>query len=165
MTPTDVTTMPELDSTFLERFLQQHGARARILHLAQPTRTVDEAARALGVSARQIVKSLLFCDAEKRGVVAVIRGDQRVNPVQLGAASGLSDLRLAPAALVLELTGYRPGALPPVAHRTALPVVIDPAVLAESVVYAGGGDDDTIVELPAEELLRLSRATVAAISS
>jgi prolyl-tRNA editing enzyme YbaK/EbsC (Cys-tRNA(Pro) deacylase) len=37
-------------------------------------------------------------------------------------------------------------------------VYIDPGVLEVDVVYCGGGDVDALVEVPTEELARITRA-------
>jgi len=148
----------------LEAFVTQHGARACVRRLGQPTRTVDEAARALGVEPRSIVKSLVFRSADGLTVVAVVRGDQRVDPERVARASGSSALKLAPAPDVVTVTGYPAGATPPVGHRSPLPVYVDPAVLEETVVYGGGGDDQSMLEITTDDLVRLARATVAPIA-
>jgi Cys-tRNA(Pro) deacylase len=125
---------------------------------------VDEAARALGVEPHSIVKSLVFRSADGITVLAVIRGDQRVDVQRLAQASGVSSLKLVPATDVEALTGYPAGATPPIGHRTPLPVYVDPAVLEEAVVFGGGGDEQAMLEISSEELVRLARATVALIS-
>lgn len=156
--------MSRLGPNDLEAFVTQHGARARVRRLGQPTRTVDEAARALGVAPRSIVKSLVFRSDDAVTVLAVVRGDQRVDVQRLAQASGVSSPKLVPATEVEAITGYPAGATPPVGHRTALPVYVDPAVLEEAVVFGGGGDEQSMLEIAPEELVHLARATVAPIS-
>jgi len=73
-------------------------------------------------------------------------------------------LKLAPAPDVVAVTGYPAGATPPVGHRSPLPVYVDPAVLEETVVYGGGGDDQSMLEIATDDLVRLARATVAPIA-
>ncbi|MBO9385181.1 MAG: YbaK/EbsC family protein [Thermomicrobium sp.] len=148
----------------LAAFLSRRAARARLLPAEQPTRTVEEAARALGVTPRQIIKSLLFCAEDGTCVLAIVRGDQRVDPARLRAACGGTPLKLAPARQVLAVTGYPAGATPPVGHSIPLRVLVDPAVLAEPLVYGGGGDERTMLEISPEEIVRLTEALVAAIA-
>jgi hypothetical protein len=120
----------------LAAFLSRRAARARLLPAEQPTRTVEEAARALGVTP----------------------------PARLRAACGGTPLKLAPARQVLAVTGYPAGATPPVGHSIPLRVLVDSAVLAEPLVYGGGGDERTMLEISPEEIVRLTGALVAAIA-
>lgn len=157
-------TVSRRDTTVLEAFLTRQGVQARLLRLEQPTRTVAQAAQALGVSPRCIVKSLLFRNADGTCVLAVVRGDQRVDRVLLAAAIGCDQLTLAPAEHVVTVTGYPAGATPPVGHATPVPVIVDPAVLEEPVVYGGGGDDHTMLEIRPEDIVRVSGARVVRIA-
>ena len=59
---------------------------------------------------------------------------------------------------VLRVTGYPVGAVPPFPLKTDVPAYIDPKVLEVDVVYCGGGDVDALLEVPTEELARVTRA-------
>ncbi|MCX7622685.1 MAG: YbaK/EbsC family protein [Thermomicrobium sp.] len=156
--------MTRLGPAELAAYVAARAARGRVLHLEQPTRTVSEAARALGVHPQRIVKSLLFHADDGQALLAIVRGDQRVDPERLARVAGKQRVELAPAVEVVAVTGYPAGATPPVGHRAPLPVFVDPAVLEESVVYGGGGDERSMLEIPTEDLVRLTGATVAPIS-
>jgi prolyl-tRNA editing enzyme YbaK/EbsC (Cys-tRNA(Pro) deacylase) len=62
---------------------------------------------------------------------------------------------------VLELSGYQVGTVPPIGLKTPMPAYMDPAVLANDVIYAGGGGIDALLRMSPEVLLRASRAEVA----
>ena len=49
-----------MNSTDLQRFIDRHHVQATILSMDQHTPTVPDAAKALGVETRQIIKSLVF---------------------------------------------------------------------------------------------------------
>jgi Cys-tRNA(Pro) deacylase len=125
---------------------------------------VDEAARALGVQPRAIVKSLLFRSQDGQTVLAIVRGDQRVDPQRLARAAGLPQLALAPAQEVAAVTGYPAGATPPVGHRTPIPVYVDPGVLEEAVVFGGGGDEQSMLEIVPTEIVQMTGAIVTPIA-
>jgi prolyl-tRNA editing enzyme YbaK/EbsC (Cys-tRNA(Pro) deacylase) len=67
--------------------------------------------------------------------------------------------------VVLELTGYPPGATPPVGHLTPLKVIVDRSVLQEPIVYGGGGGSDVMLRISPHEILRLTGAIVADVTS
>ena len=142
------------------------------------TPTVPAAAAALGVAPDQIIKTLLFLveapgelDTPPRPVVVISHGEKRVDRGLLAAYWGVGKKRvsLAPAELVLGLLGYPAGGVPPFGHRTAFPVLVDAAILTlrdrfDGIIYAGGGDDHTMLQLTVDELLRVTGAEVVAVT-
>lgn len=160
----------------LEIYLREHMPAARLLSGLGETPTVPAAALALGVDVEQIIKTLLFvverpAPATDDLVVVISHGERRVDKALLAGAVGSSKKKvtLAPAALVLERTGYAVGGVPPVGHRTALPVYLDESVLRMAaahggVVYGGGGDDRTMLHLDIDDLLRLVAPVVLPLS-
>ncbi len=65
--------------------------------------------------------------------------------------------------------GYPAGGVPPFGHRTALPVILDETILAlndryAGLIFAGGGDDRTMMELTVAELIRVTQPTVLHVS-
>lgn len=143
----------------LQRFLEEHQARAHILQLPVETPTVEAAARAVGTVPDKIVKSLLFL-VDRRPVLVIACGPQRVAAEVIARHYGLSRkrVRLAGPQAVLEATGYSIGALPPFGHRQALPTLLDRRVFDHEHVYAGGGSLTALVRLSPDELLRLTGA-------
>ncbi len=168
--------MSQLTPADLESYIAAHGVRARVLHGLGATPTVPAAAQALGVASDQIIKTLLFLvevgGAEPRRPVIVIgNGERFVDKRALAAHFGVGQKRvkLAPPDVVLELLGYPAGGVPPFGHRAQVPCLVDQAVvdLRErfgGVIYGGGGDDQTMMELTVDELLRVVQPAVVAVS-
>ncbi len=65
---------------------------------------------------------------------------------------------------VLDITGYRAGAVPPCGLESALPVVADTAVFEPDVVYCGGGTTATMLKLRSDDLRRLLDPLVADVA-
>ena len=74
-------------------------------------------------------------------------------------------MTLAPGRVVRDLTGYKPGAVPPVGLATDVPVVADPGVFAPEVVYCGGGAGAAMLRIGAADLRELLAASVVPIAS
>ena len=140
--------------------LRQAGVDAQILEFPQSTRTARDAAAAVGTTVAQIVKSLVFL-AGGRPVLVLGSGANRVDGAKLAAAAGVVRVAKADAELVRDVTGFAIGGVPPVGHRSTLPVYLDRDLMAFDVVYASGGTPNTVFPIAPRELARLTAATVA----
>lgn len=160
----------------LQRFIDAHAIQAELLRDIGHTPTVPAAARALGVTPDQVIKTLLFL-IEQPGqdaatpVVVISHGERRVDKGVLAAHFGVARKRvtLAPAEAVLATLGYPAGGAPPFGHATPLPVIVDASVQAldgwcGGVIFGGGGDDRTMMRLTVAELLRVTGAEVLAVT-
>jgi prolyl-tRNA editing enzyme YbaK/EbsC (Cys-tRNA(Pro) deacylase) len=146
-------------------FVQAVGVEATLVEHGAPMPTVEQAARALGVAREDIVKSILFEEkrGERRALLAVASGMNRVSASKLAQAAGFSSLRLAPGERVLAVTGYPTGGVPPVAHASPLRVLVDARLSDRDVVYAGGADEHHMLRIRPGDIVRLTNATVADI--
>jgi prolyl-tRNA editing enzyme YbaK/EbsC (Cys-tRNA(Pro) deacylase) len=161
----------------LQTYIEVHGIAARLVLDLGDTSTVPLAAAALGVETERIIKSLLLLvrlpgrgDPPRGGtgylnpqpVLVISNGERRVDYRAIAAHFGVGrkKVEFAPADVVLALFGYPAGGVPPFGHRTPVPVILDPAVLAlpggdAATVYGGGGDDSTMLEITVGELRRV----------
>jgi Cys-tRNA(Pro) deacylase len=151
-------------TSLLEQMIANGAITAELIAPGVPTPTVPDAAAALGVDERQIVKSLLFAAKDGSVVLAVLSGASRVDRKKLRELTGLRGLELAPAEVVLEKTGYPAGGTPPVGHVMTLDVVIDSSVTELPVVFGGGGRIDSLLRITPDEIVRVTNATVADIA-
>jgi prolyl-tRNA editing enzyme YbaK/EbsC (Cys-tRNA(Pro) deacylase) len=137
----------------LERYIAEHGIAAEMLHLPGETPTVEEAARVVGCAPSQIVKSVLFTVNEEP-YLCIACGTARVSYRKLATRLGVGRkrIKLAKAETVLAHTGYAVGTVPPFGHPAPLTRFIDPSVLAQDEVYAGGGGIAALVRIRSEDL-------------
>jgi prolyl-tRNA synthetase len=102
-------------------------------------RTVEEVAQFLGVTPREVAKTLIY--ETERGVVAVlIRGDHEVNDIKVKNLLGVTDLLLAGPAKVKEITGAEVGFAGPVGLK--LPIYADRAVAVLAAMVTGANRND-----------------------
>jgi prolyl-tRNA editing enzyme YbaK/EbsC (Cys-tRNA(Pro) deacylase) len=155
----------------LEAYIADQGIAAVLIGGLGDTPTVPAAAAALGVAPEQIIKTLLFLverpHTGAQPLVVISYGERRVDKSLLAVRweVGKKRVSLAPAAVVQDLLGYAAGGVPPFGHRTALPVVIDAGILDQraahaGIIYGGGGDDQTMMKLTVDELLRVTGGEV-----
>ena len=147
----------------VDNALTDQGVEHEIIQLESSARTAMLAAEALGVPVSWVVKSLVF-RADGRPLLALVDGAATVDTDALARLLDAGEVALARPNEVRELTGYEPGAVPPVGLATALPVLVDPAVLAPEVVYCGGGATTAMLRIRTTDLERLLGARVVAIA-
>jgi Cys-tRNA(Pro) deacylase len=145
-------------SATVREFAAANGLQARVLAMPENTHTAEDAARALRTDLAHIAKSLLAHLSDGRFVLCILRGDQRLDRKKLCRAAGAKHISLAKADDVLRVTGYPVGAVPPFPLKTDVPALMDPKVLEVDMVYCGGGDVDALLEVPTEELARVTGA-------
>ncbi len=145
------------DDRDLQAYLEANVIQAQIIQLEGEVRTVDQAAEAMGVSPKQIVKSLLFVAGE-RPVLVIALGPDRVDPDVLKQILGLTEgqLKLATPDQVLALSGYAVGTVPPIALANPMEVLIDRSVLSLDRVFAGGGSSSALLAIAPDELVERS---------
>ncbi len=144
-------------------YLAQHGVPADFLAPGVPMPTVASAAAALQAPVEQILKTLLFVDANGNYVVAIAGGNLRIDRTHLALASGLIKPRIASAEEVLEITGYPAGGVAPLGFTRDVRVIVDARVLELPVAFGGGGHEDLLLRVDPSDVVRLNRAVVAAI--
>jgi Cys-tRNA(Pro) deacylase len=133
---------------------------ATIQEFAQGTKTVEQAARAVGCEREQIVKTVvLVCDGEY--VLALVPGDRRADERKIAAELGARDVRVARADEVVAATGFEPGGVAPFPRRDAVAVLIERTLLQHSQVWIGAGSPAHMAMLAPSDLQRLSGARPA----
>jgi prolyl-tRNA editing enzyme YbaK/EbsC (Cys-tRNA(Pro) deacylase) len=128
-----------------------------------PTRTSEEAARAVGCDVGAIAKSLIF-RGNDRPVLAIASGAHRVDHAAIEAAIGQKILR-ADGRWVREATGFAIGGVAPLGHLSPPSVVLDDALWGYVEIWAAAGAPDAVFRTTADALLRLTggvRARLAA---
>jgi prolyl-tRNA editing enzyme YbaK/EbsC (Cys-tRNA(Pro) deacylase) len=136
------------------------GLPVDVRRLDRPTRTVQEAARAVGCLDAQIAKSIVFV-ADGDPVIVIVSGEHRIDEGKLADLLDVAEVRQASGDEVRAATGFSPGGVAPFAH--GLPVVLDEALLRHDRVYAAGGDGNSLFEVDPQALVSCTNARVAPI--
>lgn len=155
-----------LSTEELAKYISQEAIDATLVHPDGPTPTVEAAAAAVGTRPEQIVKSLLFF-VDDNPVLAISCGMDRIDRRCLAAYFGVGRKRvkLAGPKEVEEITGYSVGAVPPFGHAQTLQVFLDPRVLEQQSIFAGGGADNSLLKITSNELQRVTQAVVLDLQS
>ena len=134
------------------------GLDVQVQRLEDSTRTVSDAARAVGCEEAEIAKSIVFV-ADGEPVVCVASGAHRIDPDKLAETLDVAELRQAGADEVRAATGFAIGGVPPLGH--GLPVVVDSELLQHERVWAAAGDPHCLFEVDPRELAECTSARVA----
>jgi prolyl-tRNA editing enzyme YbaK/EbsC (Cys-tRNA(Pro) deacylase) len=138
-------------------FIRSSGTEAIIEEFPQGTPTARDAAQAVGCELGQIVKSLVFtCGASN--VLVMVPGDRRADGTKIASAAGCEKARVAGGELVVEATGFEPGAVAPFPLRRIDRVFVDRSLLALDRVWIGAGSTRHMAALAPGDLVRLARA-------
>jgi prolyl-tRNA editing enzyme YbaK/EbsC (Cys-tRNA(Pro) deacylase) len=143
--------------------LKERGFTARVVELADSTRTAKEAAQAIGCGVEQIVKSLVFRGKQtNQPILVVASGQNRVNEKRLGELTGEPIVK-ADADFVRQQTGFVVGGVPPVGHKEPLTTFIDEDLLQLSEIWAAAGTPFAVFQLTPAELQAMTGGRVVSI--
>jgi Cys-tRNA(Pro)/Cys-tRNA(Cys) deacylase len=144
----------------VHNFLVEKDVPHEVVHLPALSKTAKAAAECLGVPLREVVKSLVFL-LDERPTLVLVPGDRVADSGLLCAVTGCERAVLAKGQQVLDITGYRTGAVPPFGLKSDLPVVADTGVFEPDVVYCGGGATAAMLKMRSADLRRLLDPVVA----
>ena len=138
------------------------GLEVDVKTLEQPTRTVHEAASAVGCQDSQIAKTLVFV-ADGDPVLVVASGAHRVDLDLLADVFDVAEIRQATPEEVRVATGYPVGGVSPLGCH--LPIAFDETLLDYSCIYAAGGDGNTLFQVNPRTLADSLKAQVVRVAA
>jgi len=138
------------------------GLEVEVRTLDAPTRTVAEAAAAVGADEAQIAKTLVFV-ADGDPVMVVASGAHRVDPDLLADVFDVAQIRQASSEEVRVATGYPIGGVSPLGCH--LPIAFDETLLEYDRVFAAGGDGNTLFEVDPRTLADVLHARVVQVAA
>jgi prolyl-tRNA editing enzyme YbaK/EbsC (Cys-tRNA(Pro) deacylase) len=137
---------------------KQLGLEVTIRQLEASTKTVSDAALAVGCQEAEIAKSIVFV-ADGEPVVCIASGAHRIDTDKLAETLDVAEVRQAGADEVRAATGFAIGGVPPFGH--GLPVIFDEALLGHERVWAAAGNANSLFCADPRKLARCTEATVA----
>jgi prolyl-tRNA editing enzyme YbaK/EbsC (Cys-tRNA(Pro) deacylase) len=141
---------------------RQLGLEVDVQQLESSTRTVSEAAEAIGCKEAEIAKSIVFV-ADGEPVLCIASGEHRIDTDRLAEALDVAEVRQAGPDEVRAATGFPIGGVPPFGHD--LPVLLDEALLGHERVWAAGGDGHSLFCVDPRELADCTGARVTAVGT
>jgi Cys-tRNA(Pro)/Cys-tRNA(Cys) deacylase len=146
-------------------------ARQRIAHTVHAYRhdpRADsyglEAATALGIEPARCFRTLV-AEVDGRLTVGVVPVTGALDLRALAAAAGGKRAAMADPGAAERATGYVRGGISPFAQRRRLPVVLDASAGEHDTIYVSGGRRGLEIEVAPADLVTVTAATVAPIST
>ncbi|HET8880029.1 MAG TPA: YbaK/EbsC family protein [Arthrobacter sp.] len=147
------------------RFLADAAARGLTVELVErmAAHSLEEAAAILGITPRDIVKSLVVKHKDGSFLFALIPGDRQISWPKLRQLVGVNKLSLPSADVALAATGYERGTITPLGSTTDWPVYADSTVAGRRISM-GAGEHGYSAFVEADALLDSLAAVVADIT-
>ena len=136
------------------------GLEVNVQRLEASTRTVKDAAMAVGCQEAEIAKSIVFV-ADGDPVVCIASGRHRIDTEKLADALDVAQVRQAAADEVRAATGFAIGGVPPFGHD--LPILFDESLLEHGRVWAAAGDPHSLFCVDPRRLADCVKARVVAV--
>ena len=138
------------------------GLAMEVQRLSASTRTVKDAAQAVGCEESEIAKAIVFV-ADGDPVMCLASGRHRIDTDKIAEALDVAEVRQAAPDEVRAATGFAIGGVPPFGHD--LPVLFDSALLEHERVWAAAGDPHSLFCVDPRRLADCIGARVAAVGA
>jgi Cys-tRNA(Pro)/Cys-tRNA(Cys) deacylase len=145
----------------LLNYIQDHQVHAELLRFNQSCHSVAEAALAAGTTPDNLIKNICLIDEQGNLIVAIVKGEDRVDFNEIGKALNIRPPRIASTEEIILKTGYPCGGVPSFSYEATF--LIDPRVMEKEAVYTGGGSPYALIKITPSELLQANRGLVVRI--
>lgn len=122
-----------------------------------------EAVSKLGVEPERLYKTLVVETHDRRLANAVVAVADQLDFKKLARALSVKAVHLAEATAAQRKTGYVTGGIAPLGQKDRLPTIVDASVRQHETILVSAGRRGLSVELHVDDLLNLSRGTIATI--
>ena len=151
----------------ITRMLDARKVRYTAYELPAEKLGAEETARLLNLPLELIYKTIVVRrEGPGKPVLAVVPGDREVNLKLLAKALNEKKLHLPSEREAEQLTGLQAGGISPLALiNKGFQVVIDARAQAHPEIHVSGGQRGLNISLPVADLVKLTNARLADISS
>jgi prolyl-tRNA editing enzyme YbaK/EbsC (Cys-tRNA(Pro) deacylase) len=139
---------------------RQLGLEVQVQRLEASTRTVRDAAEAVGCDESEIAKAIVFV-ADGDPVLCVASGRHRIDTDKLADLLDVAEVRIAAPDEVRAATGFAIGGVPPFGHE--LPVLFDESLMEHERIWAAAGDPHSLFCVDPRRLAECTEARVVTL--
>ncbi|MDO5714715.1 MAG: YbaK/EbsC family protein [Tissierellia bacterium] len=136
--------------------LKIFGLDNRVKEFDESTATVEEAAKAVGCTEREIGKTMSFKDKNNNAFLIVIAGDGRIDNRKFKDEFKMKATMLSPEE-VETMVGHSIGGVCPFGINPKVDVYFDTSIKDHEYIYPACGSTNSCVKLTPEEMKMASR--------
>ena len=145
----------------IKQYIKDNHFQAEYLSFTTSCHSVEDAAKSVHTSTENLVKNICLLDQQGNLIVAIVKGEDRVNLKKIGEALDIEPPRPAKPEEVLEKTSYICGGVPSFGYSATF--LIDPKVMEKEMVYSGGGSENSLIKISPQELQRANQGQIIKI--
>jgi Ala-tRNA(Pro) deacylase len=146
----------------LQEWLTQNGIEHTVLR-HEPVFTSEQAAAVRGTPLASGAKALVM-RAGEGFVLLVLPADRKLDSRKARAALGVKSMRFASAEEVEQLTGLKPGSIPPFGSLFGLKTYCDPALGENDSINFNAGDHAISIHMTHADYLNLETPALVGIT-
>lgn len=140
------------------------GLQIELRVMDQSTRTAEDAAEACGCTVGQIVKSLVFENADTGALaLLLVSGSHNADLEYISSRYGLN-LKRCDGRRVRDETGFAIGGVAPIGHKTPVATWLDESLLDHETVWAAAGRPDSVFSVDPRALVDAVKPQLIAVS-
>jgi Ala-tRNA(Pro) deacylase len=139
----------------LVQFLREAKVEHTVLQ-HEPVFTSEDSARVRGTTLSSGAKALI-CKCDEQFVMFVMPADRKLASKKVRQALQKRSLRFGSPEEVLQLTGLRPGSIPPFGSLFQLPTYCDRALQQEPRINFNAGDHAISISMSSQEYERVEQ--------
>ncbi|MEC5324936.1 YbaK/EbsC family protein [Aurantimonas sp. A3-2-R12] len=148
----------------VEADAEAKGLKIAVVETAKSARSAEEAAKAVGASVGQIVKSLVFKGtATGQAYLLLVSGANRVDEASMATHFGEA-LERPDADFVRQATGFAIGGVSPLGASRKLATLMDEDLFQHATVWAAAGTPRHVFEVVPLQLRSATGATVGRVT-
>jgi Cys-tRNA(Pro) deacylase len=114
----------------------------------------EVSAQSLGVTEREVVKTLVMQDEDAKPLIVLMHGDRKVSTKNLARQAGAKRVEPCKPDVAQRHSGYQVGGTSPFGTRKKLPVYMERSILELPQIFINGGRRGFLVRISPQDILR-----------
>ena len=151
-------------SVDVHNFLVERDVPHEVFPVRGRLRSPERLAAVLDLPPEEVGKVVVF-EGSEGAVAAVVPAGRTADTKRVRKAADRPDLEPAADDRAAALTEYLPESLPPVGLPNGVVLILDRSLARDAVLYFPGGEARAVLKIRGKDLVRATRAKVAAIAA
>jgi len=150
----------------ITRLLDSQGARYKVFELPEEKLSASETADRLQITLDLVYKTIVLINERTRKYfLAIVPGNREVDLKSIAATLGEKKIRMTTLVEAEKATGLKTGGISPLALlNKGFKMLLDESASSVDEIHISGGQRGLNIRIRVDDLLRITHATLAAIS-